>query len=460
MNTDFYKEVEESVLGGCMIDVEAYLSIDTILKPEDFYIVSHQMIFNAITNVYNEKQTVDPVLVAEKLKDEGNLNRVGGTDYIYELIAKVVETESTVHYGHIVKEESLKRQRIAFAAKITEQANDETSKISDIDSELIAYIDNMDSEIADVERFTSKDLVDMQIEPVKWIVPDLIPDGLTVLAGAAKVGKSFLALNLGFAVAMQGRALSNIQIEEKRNVLYIALEDPKALLQERMKMLLDCAPPDNFHFIDDMKNYKFDPAGLRVIEKHIDETNAELLIVDTWRHVCPENSAVSGTSYDTDYAKLIPVQSFAHRKNIGIVLITHTRKSPDPDNVFNQVQGSMGIQAGCDTLMMLTKTSDTHSLHVSGRRIQPEEYAMVMDNGIWSIEGSAEEYNQSAARVDIFDILDRAGPEGMKAKDIALESDRKEDAIYKILRKMVNDGQILQPKERGPYLHKKHVYDL
>ena len=237
--------------------------------------------------------------------------------------------------------------------------------------------------------------METDIPEVKWVVPDLIPSGLTILAGDAKIGKSFFAWNIALAVALGGMALSEFSIETPRNVTYLALEDPKALLKDRIKMMTgDSLTPNNLHIINHLP-FKFDNVGLKILEQLVEDTQSDLVIVDTWKHVCPDTINQNGSAYDVDYQSLIPVQNFTHTKNIAMMLVTHTRKASDVDNVFNQIQGSMGIQAGCDTLMMLTRNSGAHSLHVTGRRIIQDEYAMTMTDGIWKMEGSADDYNRS-----------------------------------------------------------------
>ena len=233
----------------------------------------------------------------------------------------------------------------------------------------------------------------------------------------------------------------------------MALEDPPALLKDRIKMMTgDSRTPDNLHIINHL-NFKFDAVGIKILEQHVEDTQSELVIVDTWKHVCPDATSQNGSSYDVDYQALIPVQNFTHTKNIAMILVTHTRKASDVDNVFNQIQGSMGIQAGCDTLMMLTRNSGAHSLHITGRRIIQEEYAMTMTDGIWKMEGSADEYSRSAARLEILNHLHDAGEYGLQSGDLVEMVGKQRGAVQKMLRIMLGEGEIKQPQKRGAYVH-------
>lgn len=139
---------------------------------------------------------------------------------------------------------------------------------------------------------------------------------------------------------------------------------------------------------------------------------------------------------------------------MGIVLVTHTRKAADIDNVFNQIQGSVGMQAACDTLMMLSHDSGAKTLHLSGRRIENNQFAFTIDDGIWKLEGSAEEYHGSELHREIIAHLKEAGAYGLSAGDIADLTGKNDSSVRKQLRRMVRNGDIDQPKKRGDYFHK------
>ncbi len=83
--------------------------------------------------------------------------------------------------------------------------------------------------------FTAAELMAQDIPPVRWILPGILPEGLTILAGKPKMGKSWLALDLSVAVATGGKVLG-LQVEQA-GVLYLALEDTKRRLQDRLKIL-------------------------------------------------------------------------------------------------------------------------------------------------------------------------------------------------------------------------------
>ena len=449
----FDHEVERLTLGCCLVSADAFIVCQTKLMPTDFCITSHKLIFESIEAVFERTGTTDPILVYNDLKKRGELNRIGGMGEIYDLHAPIVETESVGHYADILKDYATKRRIDDICASAKGDLTDDSKSSTEILSKIASDFESIDIHQNVVESITAQDLVSMDIGGCTWFVNDLIPDGVTVLAGPPKIGKSFLAWNLALAVACGGTALSSIPIETQHNVTYLALEDPLPLLRDRLNIISPGGVPSNLHIISDFQNFKFDGVGLRVLENHIDVTKSEMVIVDTWKHVSPDANG-NGSAYDMEYSTLIPVQKFAHAKNISMVIVTHTRKAADPDNIFNQIQGSTAMQAGCDTMLMLTRNNGTPSLHVTGRRIKEEtEYALTLEDGIWVIHGDADEYQRSKERQQIIDILHDAGEDGMRTREIANSIDKKEQTVSSLLRKMKNDGDIQQPESRGPYFY-------
>ncbi len=120
--------------------------------------------------------------------------------------------------------------------------------------------------------FTAADLMREELPSVRWAVPGILPEGLSLLAGKPKLGKSWLALGLAVAKASGGVALGKIPVD-RGEVLYLALEDNRRRLQGRLRKVLDGDPP---------------PEGLHIATEwaRVDEGGAEDL--DDWLAVHPD----------------------------------------------------------------------------------------------------------------------------------------------------------------------------
>ncbi|MDE0316533.1 MAG: AAA family ATPase [Candidatus Poribacteria bacterium] len=308
---------------------------------------------------------------------------------------------------------------------------------------------------------TALELSEKELTEIDYIVPTLLPEGLTILAGDAKIGKSFFCWNLALAVASGGKALSAIDIEKPRSVMFFCLEESQRSIRGRLhKLLPDGILPDNIFIAYTFPNpYLLDKLGLWRLEEYIDENEIELIIVDTWQHVRPTTYA-SGSAYDIDVESLAPVLEFAHRKQIGVVLVTHTRKATDPDNKYNKMQGSTGIQSTCDTLMLLEKAEQGGNhclLSITGREFTEQEYIMELtDGGLWKLHGDASDFQDSDARNRIVTILKDAQEDGMTLSEIAEETATSKQNVGKHLKTLKYEGKVYQPKTRGKYYHPDH----
>ena len=229
-----------------------------------------------------------------------------------------------------------------------------------------------------VQILSAKALVQKDFPKTKWVVDNLIPEGLTILAGAPKIGKSFFCLNLALAVSQAWIFLSGYKVSNPKSVLYFALDnDPQRLIQSRLKMIQpDVSLPDNVqlcrHFPIKMSDDRLD-TWRETIESH----KAELVIVDTLHHVLPQNNTST-----TDYSSLLLIQEMVHRLGISMILVTFNPEMTDIDNPF-MIQGSVNVQEACDTMMILTTVDRNKVLHIHGRETLPKEIPVAISNGIF-----------------------------------------------------------------------------
>ena len=128
------KEAEQAVLGSMMTEKSIIPRIEALLgsTSDAFFTTDHQLIYTAILSVYNRSKDVDPILVANELNRVDQLNRVGGSDYLYELQAPIVETESAESYAEILREKATRRRLIKTSTQIRELAQDETLDIHEV----------------------------------------------------------------------------------------------------------------------------------------------------------------------------------------------------------------------------------------------------------------------------------------------------------------------------------------
>ncbi len=125
-------ELEEAVLGALMLDNEALSDTIDILKPEYFYRMEHQKIFDAIIVLFNESKPVDILTVIEQLKKMGALENIGGSFYITELTNSVSSSANTEYHARIIVEKFIQRSLIQISSNIIKDSFDETIDVFDL----------------------------------------------------------------------------------------------------------------------------------------------------------------------------------------------------------------------------------------------------------------------------------------------------------------------------------------
>lgn len=125
-------EIEEVVLGACMLEKDAYMNVCDILIPESFYDPVNQKIYQAITTLGLNQRPIDMMTVTEQLRRDGTLEEVGGAVHITELTARVYSAANVEFHARIVAQKYLARRLITFAALVETKAFDESNDVDDL----------------------------------------------------------------------------------------------------------------------------------------------------------------------------------------------------------------------------------------------------------------------------------------------------------------------------------------
>jgi hypothetical protein len=288
-----------------------------------------------------------------------------------------------------------------------------------------------------------------QFEPIRWIVPGYLPEGFTVLAGAPKLGKSWLAL--GWMVSVAGGSLTMGSIPcEQGSVLGLMLEDNERRLQRRLMQMRPDYLPSDLTLVTDWPT--LDDGCCDEIEAWIASANRpRLIVVDVFARV-RGNRAGRETDYDGDYRQAAMLQSIASRHNLAILAIHHTRKMAAED-AFDEISGTRGLTGAADSALVLKKDPGTHQpvLYGRGRDLEEIESALEFDRetGTWTVLGAAWQVADTVERREIQQLLGRS-VDPMTPTEIAERLGKSRQNIQKMLGKMLDDGKVDQPK-RGLY---------
>ena len=216
-----------------------------------------------------------------------------------------------------------------------------------------------------LETITAEDLQNRTYEPTPFLVEELLPEGLHILAGAPKIGKSWLALWLCLRVS-QGQPLWNFAVTQGE-VLYLSLEDSFQRIQTRLFDLTEDAPPTlHFAIMADTLKRRLE----QQIEQFLtDHPAAKLVVMDTLQRV--RSAGGDSNLYANDYQDVGLLKQLADKQHIAILLIHHLRKLHD-DDPMNMISGSTGLSGAADSTFVFQKNSrlaNVASLHCTGRDI-------------------------------------------------------------------------------------------
>lgn len=126
------KEAEQSLLGALLIDKDSITVVAPLVTPGQFYEEAHRLVFEAILELYEEREPIDLVTLSDKLKARKALKRVGGTAYLAELAERVPTAANAVAYAKIIKDAATKRELIGIASQMAEEAFDEGKSASQV----------------------------------------------------------------------------------------------------------------------------------------------------------------------------------------------------------------------------------------------------------------------------------------------------------------------------------------
>ena len=237
------------------------------------------------------------------------------------------------------------------------------------------------SQIKRLQTIDADTLQSTAYEPVSFVIDNLLPQGLHLLAGAPKIGKSWLALWLCLCAA-QGKPLWTFATRPCE-VLYLCLEDSFQRIQSRLFVLTEDAPA-NVHFTtnSDTLGKGLEEQLCTFLSEHPDTV---LVIIDTLQ-------MIRGTGYDNtyanDYRDLSALKRIADAHGIAILLVHHLRKEL-ADDVFSRISGTTAISGAVDssfTLVEDKRGSGKATLSCIGRDIEYRELTLERNaENVWEL---------------------------------------------------------------------------
>jgi hypothetical protein len=301
----------------------------------------------------------------------------------------------------------------------------------------------------------AEDLRTMTFNPIKYVVPGVLVEGLTVLAGKPKIGKSWLLLHAAIAVARSGGGftLGDIHCIEG-DVLYCALEDNARRMKSRITKLLGVSQPWPKRLTLCYDLPRLGEGGAEAIRDWIMSVpNPRMVAIDTLAMIRALKK-VDESNYQSDYLALLELRALANEFGIALPVSHHLRKA-EADDPFDTISGTLGLTGAVDSMLVLKRSvrgGGNYVLHGKGRDLVEIEKALTFDRDacLWRIAGDAAPVQRSAERTLVLGAIEEAG-EPIGPNDIAAEVGMKSGNVRRLLGKLVKEGAIEKAGKYGRY---------
>lgn len=237
-------------------------------------------------------------------------------------------------------------------------------------------------------RCNSDQIWRMKHAPIKWAVDGILPEGVTLLCGKPKVGKSWCALDIALGVAAGGFALGTAKCGHGI-VLYLALEDTERRITRRLRKLCPDEAPDGVDFFMDWP--RLGAGGEDKITHWLDtHPDARLIVIDTLAGIRPAANSKE-TLYQNDYAVGQFLAKLLSERPIAILIVHHTRKMQSNEPI-DRISGTLGLPGGVDGFLILERdpVGTGGTLTVNGRDVEESgEFALDWDKNAarWRLTG-------------------------------------------------------------------------
>lgn len=240
----FSNEAEQSVLGSMFLDRTCIPEVINRVKADDFYIERHRMLYNSLVELYSLGKPIDLITIEEKLRLNGDLDKIGGIRFVVDVANAVPSTESVIYYADIVKDKAVLRKLIKLAVGIENmcyRGDEETDDIlANAQQGIIDISQNRSTKgLVHIGRYINDSIEQLSALAEKNDAVTGIPTGfidvdrktsglhpaeLVLIAGRPGMGKSSFALNIA----------QNAAIKYSKNVAIFSLEMPGIQISNRM----------------------------------------------------------------------------------------------------------------------------------------------------------------------------------------------------------------------------------
>ena len=391
---------EQSVLGGMLLSKDAISDVVEILRERDFYRPAHELIYDAIIDLYGRGEPADPVTVSAELTKRGDLVRAGGAPYLHTLISSVPTAANAGYYAKIIRERAIMRRLVEAGTKIVQLGYTDEGEGDDA-------VDQAQAEVfAVTERREADDYIQLSqllpaaLDEIEKIAAGVIgqgvktgfkdldaltngfhPGNMIVLAARPAVGKSTLGLDIArYASIHKGETSVIFSLEMSRSEITMRMlsaearvplnnirsgnltEDEWSRMARRMGEISQ-APM----FIDDSPNLslmEIRAKSRRLKQRH----NLKLIVIDYLQLMTSGKRVENRQQEVSEFSRQLKL--LAKELNVPVVAISQLNRSPeqrsDKKPMLSDLRESGSIEQDADVVILLHREDLYDSQNRSG----------------------------------------------------------------------------------------------
>ncbi|UFX83482.1 replicative DNA helicase [Candidatus Absconditicoccus praedator] len=387
------QEAEKGVISSIILDNDSlYSATSYFINAEDFYQKEHQFIYEAISQLWESNKTIDVITISDQLSKNGNLENIGGIDYLYELSSFVLTPTVVGEYSKIVKEKSILRNILKTSQKIAGDVYEEkdTGQI----------LDNIEKRIFDLTQINTssslahiKDILNQRMEEYMEIVDDpskvdkgkvlstyshldnllggFKPGDLVILAARPSMGKTSFAINL----------LINAAIKQNKYVAMFSLEMGNDQIVDRILSCVSETPLGKIHrgdlheedfanigeameklsevniFLDDKGGATIPELKSKLRRLKIEKGGLDLILIDYLQLMSGASSKFAGNRVQEISEISRGLKELARELEVPILALSQLSRAveqrPDKKPQLSDLRESGAIEQDADAVLML-----------------------------------------------------------------------------------------------------------
>lgn len=424
--------IAEKMLLGCILQEPANLLAVKMLRPADFAHEAHARLWRVMRQLGDEGIPITFSTLIPRLIELRQLEQLGGAAGLSEITQSAPPPPLLPQVADLAQRLLERRAERKAAAR---RAGYLAPRLAAEEAQ--ARLDALVPGVQSLDRL----LREAPGAP-RWVVAELLPAGLTLLASKPKLGKSWLAFGLALAAASGGPALGAFQTETGA-VLYLALEDHPRRLGQRVRQLWGEQPIPPALEVATRWPHMAD-GGLEALDLWLQShPTAHLVVVDTLAKIRSTSGA-----YNEDYDSLEGVQTLAQQYGVAVLVIHHTVKESRQDPL-DEINATAGLAGVADNLLVLRRERGvpTAMLVGEGRDLRGCEWTLHFDEetGAWTLGEPPEAQAKTPERTQILDVV-KASDGPLSTGEIAQRVGKTVATTSKLLRGLLGEGLLRSPQ--------------